>query len=180
MKKRILITVSTVLAVLTVLYFLQLLVAPKYIFNPEGRLTGEYYSQSEGNEVIFIGDCEVYETFIPAVLWEKHGISSFVRGSAQQLAWQSYYLLREVYERETPKAVVFNVLALKYGEPQSEEFNRMTLDTMRWSGIKWDAIRASMTEDESLPQNSVAAVYQKGYKIGDKIIRHAMVVVANA
>ena len=38
----------------------------------------------------------------------------------------------------------------------------------------------SMTEDDSLPANSVAAVYQKGYKIGDKIIRHAMVVVANA
>lgn len=38
----------------------------------------------------------------------------------------------------------------------------------------------SMTEDESLPANSIAAVYQKGYKIGDKIIRHAMVVVANA
>ena len=38
----------------------------------------------------------------------------------------------------------------------------------------------SMTEDENLPQNSIAAVYQKGYKIGDKIIRHAMVVVANA
>lgn len=38
----------------------------------------------------------------------------------------------------------------------------------------------SMTEDENLPANSVAAVYQKGYKVGDKIIRHAMVVVANA
>ena len=38
----------------------------------------------------------------------------------------------------------------------------------------------SMTEDENLPANSIAAVYQKGYKIGDKIIRHAMVVVANA
>ena len=38
----------------------------------------------------------------------------------------------------------------------------------------------SMTQDESLPANSVAAVYQKGYRIGDKIIRHAMVVVANA
>ena len=38
----------------------------------------------------------------------------------------------------------------------------------------------SMTEDESLPPNPVAAVYQKGYKVGDKIIRHAMVVVANA
>ena len=38
----------------------------------------------------------------------------------------------------------------------------------------------SKTEDDSLPENSIAAVYQKGYKIGDKIIRHAMVVVANA
>lgn len=38
----------------------------------------------------------------------------------------------------------------------------------------------SMIEDDSLPANSISAVYQKGYKVGDKIIRHAMVVVANA
>ena len=38
----------------------------------------------------------------------------------------------------------------------------------------------SMTEDADLPENAISAVYQKGYKIGDKIIRHAMVVVANA
>ena len=38
----------------------------------------------------------------------------------------------------------------------------------------------SIIEDENLPANSISAVYQKGYKIGDKIIRHAMVVVANA
>ena len=38
----------------------------------------------------------------------------------------------------------------------------------------------SMTEDDSLPENSISAVYQKGYRIGDKIIRHAMVAVANA
>lgn len=38
----------------------------------------------------------------------------------------------------------------------------------------------STIEDEGLPENSISAVYQKGYKIGDKIIRHAMVVVANA
>ena len=38
----------------------------------------------------------------------------------------------------------------------------------------------STVEDESLPENAISAVYQKGYKIGDKIIRHAMVVVANS
>ncbi|WP_407382766.1 nucleotide exchange factor GrpE [Ruminococcus sp.] len=38
----------------------------------------------------------------------------------------------------------------------------------------------STVEDENLPENAISAVYQKGYKIGDKIIRHAMVVVANS
>lgn len=34
-------------------------------------------------------------------------------------------------------------------------------------------------EDENLGENEVAQVFQKGYRIGDKILRYAMVVVAN-
>ncbi len=37
----------------------------------------------------------------------------------------------------------------------------------------------SKIEDESLGENVIAQVYQTGYKLNDKIIRHAMVVVAN-
>ena len=37
----------------------------------------------------------------------------------------------------------------------------------------------SSVEDESLGENTVAAVLQKGYIKGDKVIRHAMVTVAN-
>ena len=37
----------------------------------------------------------------------------------------------------------------------------------------------SQIEDDNLGENTVAQVYQKGYKLGDKIIRHATVVVAN-
>lgn len=37
----------------------------------------------------------------------------------------------------------------------------------------------SMTENPDLSERSVAAVFQKGFKIGDKVIRPAMVVVAN-
>lgn len=37
----------------------------------------------------------------------------------------------------------------------------------------------SKIEDENLGENVLAQVYQTGYKINDKIIRHAMVVVAN-
>ena len=150
MKKKIIISVSAILLIVIVLTLFSALLVPKYITNPEGRLIGEYYSQSSGNDVIFLGDCEVYETFIPAILWEKYGISSYVRGSAQQLIWQSYYILEETLKYETPKAVVFNVYSLKYGTPQSEAFNRMTFDTMKWSSSKFNGIFASMTEDESI------------------------------
>ena len=35
------------------------------------------------------------------------------------------------------------------------------------------------TEDESLGENVIAQVFQKGFKVGDKIVRFAMVQVAN-
>ena len=37
----------------------------------------------------------------------------------------------------------------------------------------------SKVENEDLGENQLAMVFQKGYKIGDKVIRHAMVQVAN-
>ncbi len=151
MKKRILISVCAILILALIFAFLSALVPLKYTDRKqqEGLLSGEYYGEAGGHDLLFIGDCEVYESFVPAVLWEKYGISSYVRGTPQQLVWQSYYLLEEMLKYEKPKAVVYNVLALKYGTPQSEEMNRMTLDGMKWSMSKVNAIRASMTEEES-------------------------------
>lgn len=45
--------------------------------------------------------------------------------------------------------VVFNVLALKYNEPQSEAYNRMSIDGMKWSMSKVNDIKASMTDEEN-------------------------------
>ena len=145
-----------VLALGLAIWFLQALVMPKYMTEtPEGALIGEYYRETSGHDVLFIGDCEVYETYSPVTLWEEYGIPSWVRGSAQQTVWQSYYLLEEMLRYETPKVVVFNVLAMKYDTPEStgsdtrrEAYNRMTLDAMKWSGSKWRAISASMTAEE--------------------------------
>lgn len=134
-----------------VLVFADLLLRPKYrSAGQEGLLTAEYYADSgTPHDVLFLGDCEVYESFTPPTLWRDYGISSYIRGNGQQLIWQSYYLLRDVYRYETPKVVVFNVYAMRYGTPQDDAFNRMTLDGMRWSSDKLAAVRASMTEDES-------------------------------
>ena len=152
MKKRILTIGGVLLAcilLIAALYAATRLLVPKYReTSVEGALTAEYYRETTEHDVLFIGDCEVFSNFSPVTLWEEYGITSYIRGSAQQLVWQSYYLLEDALKTETPKAVVFNVLALKYGEPQSEAYNRMTIDGMRWGKAKIGAIRSSMTEDE--------------------------------
>ena len=154
MKKKLLcVSGIALILLLTVLLlaFLQALLMPKYqSVSREGSLIDDYYAEEVyGHDVLFVGDCEVYESFTPPTLWEEYGITSYIRGSAQQLSWQSYYLLEDTLRYETPKVVVFNVLSLKYGEPQDEAYNRMTLDGMKLSATKLRAINASMTEDES-------------------------------
>ena len=145
------VAISVSLAVILVtLTFLQRLVMPKYMGDiKEGTLIGEYYDEEKDFDVIFIGDCEVYENFVPATLWENYGINSYIRGSAQQLIWQSYYLMEETLRYEKPDVIVFNVLSLQYNEPQKEAYNRMTIDGMRWSSSKVGCINASMLESES-------------------------------
>lgn len=129
---------------------LQRLLMPKYMHGiVEGAMIAEYYEEEKNHDVVFIGDCELYENISPAVLWEEYGIHSYIRGSAQQLIWQSYYLMEETLRYEKPDVIVFNVLSMKYNEPQKEEYNRMTLDGMRWSSSKVGSVKASMTEDES-------------------------------
>lgn len=150
MKKKILINLAAVCFVLLILFLLQKLFMPKYVSEiREGSLIGEYYDEVKDHDVMFIGDCEVYENFSPITLWEKYGITSYIRGSAQQLIWQSYYLLEETLKYEKPKVVVFNVLSMKYNEPQKEAYNRLTLDGMKLSMSKINDIKASMMEDES-------------------------------
>ena len=140
---------GSALVVLVTLWLLQRLLIPKYVDDVvEGAFIAEYYGEEKDFDVIFIGDCEVYENFSPAVLWQEYGINSYIRGSAQQYIWQSYYLLEDTLRYEVPEVLVFNVLSLQYNESQREAYNRMTLEGMEWSLPKVKAILASMKPEE--------------------------------
>ncbi|MCD7807409.1 MAG: SGNH/GDSL hydrolase family protein [Lachnospiraceae bacterium] len=147
-------TVLSVFMVLLVLIaaFLLLtrLLEPKYAETlTEGSMISQYYEEAGGHEVIFIGDCEVYANFSPMELYRQAGITAYVRGTPQQLLWQSYYILEETFTYETPKVVVLNVNAMRYSEPVNEAYNRLTIDNMRWSASKVGIIQASMTQEET-------------------------------
>jgi len=148
--------IQTVLSVLAVLVAFVLvlglatrLLEPKYATDlVEGSFLSQYYQEAGNHDVIFVGDCEVYANFSPMELFRQYGITSYIRGSSQQLIWQSYYVLEETLKYETPKIVVYNVNAMRYSEPVSEAYNRLTIDKMRWSSQKVGIIQASMTEEE--------------------------------
>lgn len=130
----------------------QELTIPKYMSHPyEGAMLAEYYKAETTHEVVFLGDCEFYESISPVTLWEDYGISSYVRGTPQQLIWQSYYILLDTLKYETPKVVVFNAMEMKIGEVQSEAYTRLTLDGL--SDIRYRLKAASLSlkeENESL------------------------------
>ncbi len=139
-----------ILLLLIIFFLVSKLLSPKYMTNlVEGSMIAEYYDAPKNHDVIFIGDCEVYANFSPMVMYEQEGITAYVRGTSQQLIWQSYGILEETLKYETPKLVIFNVNSLRYSEPVSEAYNRLTLDKMKWSKEKIEIINASMTKEET-------------------------------
>ena len=96
MKKRWISGILVFALLIGCLYLAQRLLVPKYQTGiVEGSMVAEYYKDKSNHEVLFVGDCEVYENFSTITLWEDYGITSYIRGSAQQLTWQSYYLLED-------------------------------------------------------------------------------------
>lgn len=151
-KRKVLIKIIlTTAVVFGILFLLQRLLMPKYVNDVvEGAFIAEYYQEENKDfDVIFVGDCEVYENFSPVKLWQEYGINSYIRGSAEQYIWQSYYILEDTLRYSTPDAVIFNIQSLQFNESQSEAYNRMTLEGMKWSSSKVNAILASMKEDEN-------------------------------
>ena len=65
----------------------------------------------------------------------------------------------------------------------SNAFKKLGIEEISRVGEPFDPTlenAVNQIADENLGENVVAQVYQKGYKLGDKIIRPAMVCVANA
>lgn len=63
-----------------------------------------------------------------------------------------------------------------------KSFEKLDIKEFGEVGDKFDPAlynAVSKIEDENFEENSISAVYQKGFKLRDKIVRHAMVQVAN-
>ncbi|NLK37530.1 MAG: hypothetical protein GX299_05545 [Epulopiscium sp.] len=67
----------------------------------------DFYALPENSlDMVFIGSSHSYCTFDPEIFDKELGTSSFQMGTPLQHADTTYYLLREIYQTQTPKVVV--------------------------------------------------------------------------
>ena len=122
-----------------------------------------------------------YDNFRKRTLKEKE--QSYSNGKADAIAklLPVYDNLERALEQNTEDA------AYKKGVEMTMTQLVSILETMGVEifGEKGDAFDPNLhnavmhTEEEGAPENTITLVFQKGFKLGDKIIRFAMVQVAN-
>ncbi|MCH3973016.1 MAG: nucleotide exchange factor GrpE [Oscillospiraceae bacterium] len=90
--------------------------------------------------------------------------------------------LERALEQETCSAEDLRKGVEMVQKQMTSALEKLGVESMGAAGEPFDAQlhnAVSHVEDGDLGENVIAEVYQKGYRLGDKVVRHAMVKVAN-
>lgn len=119
MKKIIKRIVSCVLFVAILLGLLQvssLVFQPKSNDKASGihypRVNGIFSEPKDSIDTVFIGDSEVYHSFIPLNIWRDYGITSYDVSSPSQKLVYSMEFLKKTFEKQSPKIVFLETNAI--------------------------------------------------------------------
>jgi len=101
-----------------------------------------FFDQKEDFDVLFLGTSHVINGVFPMDLWNDYGIVSYnCGGHANQIA-TSYWVMRNVLERTTPKVVVIDCLEIENNQKTFTDFSylHMSMDAFPLSVTKIKAI----------------------------------------
>ena len=115
-------------------------------------------SQNEKEAIFSDSKTDIVSKFLPV-------IDNFERASAAETDLESYKKGIEMTVNQLLE--VFTSLGVEAYGAKGDEF-----DPNIHNGVMH-------IDDENLGENVISEVYMKGYKMGDKVIRHATVIVAN-
>lgn len=84
-------------------------------------------------DVIFLGSSHIYSGISPMEMWNAYGIVGYDVTSSSQCAYKSYHFLKDIFQCQRPKIIVFDLMSLFIGESVDEISNRSALNYMRFS-----------------------------------------------
>lgn len=162
MKKKIIRIVSFLLIVAFFGNIFSLILRKYWSFETDAAATniaqGFYEVEEDTLDVIFLGSSSVRNAASPLYMWNRYGITGYVRGSAQQSLLCSYYLLKESLScQKNVKVVVMEGSSLRYNEGndfedldvQEPRLHEVT-DNMRMGMDKLELIRDVVDNSEKI------------------------------
>lgn len=66
-----------------------------------------YEQEKDTVDVLILGSSHAFTNFLPKVLWDEYGYSSYIFSASVQPVWNTYFYLEEALKTQTPKAIVF-------------------------------------------------------------------------
>lgn len=85
-----------------------------------GATWGQYLEEPENSlDVLFFGSSITYCDVVPAVIWEKSGVASYVMAGPEQTVPISYYYIREACKTQSPQAVFLEVTGVFFERYQN-------------------------------------------------------------
>lgn len=120
---------------------------PKYFFasasqSPETEMWKAFYEEPENSiDVVFLGSSHIYNGVNPIVFYEETGLTGFDLSSSSQDIPTGYFYLKEALEYQTPKYVLLDAYGILNKAFENEAAYKRSLDDMRWSAVKIEAIR---------------------------------------
>ncbi len=75
------------------------------------KIGGFYNEEEDSIDVLFLGSSHAYASFVPTILEEETGITSYVFSSQLQPITANYYYFKEALKTQKPKLVVIEVFS---------------------------------------------------------------------
>ena len=132
---------------------------PKYTLStsdwPTTSTFNQFYRMDRDSiEVLFFGSSIAASAFVPQVLYDEYGMTSYNLACELQNIFFSYYWLEEALHYQSPRAVVLDLEFMNDYYPENrlntkESISRKSIDPMRWSLNKVKAVHHICTLDRS-------------------------------
>lgn len=129
----------------------------------------EFFSLDNNTlDMVFIGSSHSYCTFDPEVFDEKLGTSSFQLGTPTQHPNATYFLLREIFEKQSPKVVVmelyWDLLKNDFNSTQNSFFfDAINFEALNYDELKQEYINTTFPLNEKVKYVIEPIKYQQDY-----------------
>lgn len=147
LKKTFVRTTIFLLLLLVVLHYANSIFAFKY---GDGIYAFTKFYDLEDNtvDILILGSSHAFEDVNTGILWEEHGIASFVLAGSMQPTWNTYFYLKEALKTQTPKLIVLEAFMTTYDSEYSDD-SRIIKNTygLKWSKDKIEAIKVSSPKE---------------------------------